>query len=54
MNLGLRIYTVVMPTAASCSKFNDDINSLQRYDITQNYRILHKVVQRLFQRNLKT
>jgi hypothetical protein len=29
------------------------LNSLQRYDIAQNYRILHRVVQRLFQDNLK-
>jgi hypothetical protein len=29
------------------------LNSLQRYDITQNYRILHRVVQRLSQHNLK-
>jgi hypothetical protein len=28
-------------------------NSLQRYDIAQNYRILHRVVQRLSQHNLK-
>jgi hypothetical protein len=32
-------------------KFNK-INSLQRYGIAQNYRILHKVVQRLPQHNL--
>jgi hypothetical protein len=29
------------------------LNSLQRYDIEQNYRILHRVVQRLSQHNLK-
>jgi hypothetical protein len=29
------------------------LNSLQRYDIAQNYRILHRVVQRLPQYNLK-
>jgi hypothetical protein len=29
------------------------LNSLQRYDIAQNYTILHRVVQRLSQRNLK-
>jgi hypothetical protein len=29
------------------------LNSLQRYDITQNYRILHRVVQRVSQHNLK-
>jgi hypothetical protein len=29
------------------------INSLQRYDIAQNHRILHRVVQRLSQHNLK-
>jgi hypothetical protein len=30
-----------------------EVNSLQRYDIAQNYRILHRVVQRLSQNNLK-
>jgi hypothetical protein len=29
------------------------LNSLQRYNIAQNYRILHRVVQRLSQHNLK-
>jgi hypothetical protein len=29
------------------------LNSLQRYDIAQYYRILHRVVQRLSQHNLK-
>jgi hypothetical protein len=29
------------------------LSSLQRYDIAQNYRILHRVVQRLSQHNLK-
>jgi hypothetical protein len=29
------------------------LNSLQRYDIAQNCRILHRVVQRLAQHNLK-
>jgi hypothetical protein len=29
------------------------LNSLQRYDIAQNCRILHRVVQRLSQHNLK-
>jgi hypothetical protein len=29
------------------------LNSLQRYDIKQNYRILHRMVQRLSQHNLK-
>jgi hypothetical protein len=29
------------------------LNSLKRYDIAQNYRILHRVVQRLSQHNLK-
>jgi hypothetical protein len=29
------------------------LNSLQRYDIEKNYRILHRVVQRLSQHNLK-
>jgi hypothetical protein len=29
------------------------LNSLQRYNFAQNYRILHRVVQRLSQHNLK-
>jgi hypothetical protein len=29
-----------------------ELNTLQRYDIVQNYRILHRVVQRLSQHNL--
>jgi hypothetical protein len=29
------------------------LNSLQRYEIVQNYRIIHRVVQRLSQHNLK-
>jgi hypothetical protein len=29
------------------------LNSLQRYDIAKKYRILHRVVQRLSQHNLK-
>jgi hypothetical protein len=29
------------------------LNSLQRYDIAQNYRLLHRMVQRLSQHNLK-
>jgi hypothetical protein len=31
----------------------DKLNSVQRYDTAQNYKILHKVVKRLFQRNLQ-
>jgi hypothetical protein len=30
-----------------------NLNSLQRYGIAQNYRILHRMVQRLSQHNLK-
>jgi hypothetical protein len=30
-----------------------EVKSLQSYDIAQNYRILHTVVQRLSQHNLK-
>jgi glutathione peroxidase-family protein len=44
----------VMPIENSCNKFNNNkINCLQRYDITENYKILHKVVQHLYQHNLK-
>jgi hypothetical protein len=51
--MGLQNYVVIMPIKNSCIKFNNKINSLQNHDIAQNYRILHKVVQRLFQHNLK-
>jgi hypothetical protein len=51
---GLRNYVVIIiPTENSCIKFNNNINNLQRYGIAQNYRILHKVVQRLSQHNLR-
>jgi hypothetical protein len=44
-----------MPIENNCIKFNNNkINSLQRCDFVQNYRILQKVVQRLFQHNRKT
>jgi hypothetical protein len=33
--------------------FMAELNSLQRYDIAQNYRILYRVVQLLSQYNLK-
>jgi hypothetical protein len=54
MKLGLRIYAVSMPIESSCMKFiNNMINSFKRCEISQNYRILHKVVQHLFQHNLE-
>jgi hypothetical protein len=54
MKLGLQNYAIIIPTDNSYSKFNNNmINSLQIYDIAQNYRILHKVVQRLSQHNPK-
>jgi hypothetical protein len=33
--------------------FNDMLKSLQRYNIEQNHRILHRVAQRLSKRKLK-
>jgi hypothetical protein len=53
MKLELQNYAVIS-IENSCAKFNNNkINSLQMYDIAQNYRIRHKVVQRLFEGNLK-
>jgi hypothetical protein len=47
MKLGLQNYAVIIPVGNSYIKFNNNkIKSLQTYDITQNYRILHKAVQR--------
>jgi hypothetical protein len=55
MKLGLQNYAVIVPIENSYIKFNNNkINSLQVYDIAQNYKILHKVVQRLSQHNLRT
>jgi hypothetical protein len=46
MKPGLQNYAVVIPK--QFIKFNNKkINSLQIYDAAQNYRLLHKVVQRL-------
>jgi hypothetical protein len=36
-----------------CIHLQQKLNSLQRYNTAQNYRILHRVVQRLSQHNLK-
>jgi hypothetical protein len=51
-NLGLENYIVIIPTENCYIKFNK-VNSLQIYDIAQNYSILHKVVQSLSEHNLK-
>jgi hypothetical protein len=51
-NLGLENYIVIIPTENSYIKFNK-VNSLQIYDIAQNYSILHKVVQSLSEHNLR-
>jgi hypothetical protein len=54
MKLGLQNYAVIMPIEQGCIKFNNDkLNSLQSHDIAQNYRVLHREVQRLSQHNLK-
>jgi hypothetical protein len=44
MKLAVQNYAVNIPTENSYIKFDKKIDSLQRYDIAQNYRILHKVV----------
>jgi hypothetical protein len=54
MKSGLQIYAVIIPIGSSCIKFNsNNISSLQRYDIAQNYGSLYEVVQCLSQHNLK-
>jgi hypothetical protein len=53
MKLGLQNYVFIMSIENSYMQFNNnEINSLQRYD-AQNYRILHKVVQRFSEPNFK-
>jgi hypothetical protein len=42
-----------MPIEKSYTKFNNKLSSLQNYDVAENYRILHKVIQRLSQHNPK-
>jgi hypothetical protein len=44
MKLGLQNYALI-PIENSCVKFNNKVNSLQRCNTAQHYRILHKVVQ---------
>jgi hypothetical protein len=54
MKLELQNYAVIIPSDNRCIKCNNNkINSLQIYDITQSYKILHKAVQRLSRHNLK-
>jgi hypothetical protein len=52
----MKLWASEMPLSCqlqkSYTKFNNKLNSLQMYDIAQNYRIIH-VVQRLSQHNLK-
>jgi prephenate dehydratase len=50
--MGLQNYAVI-PIENSYNKFNNKINCLQKYDITTNYKTLLKVVQHLYQYNLK-
>jgi hypothetical protein len=48
MKFGLENYAIIMPIQKSCIKFNNNmLDSLQRYEIAQNYRTLHRVVQHL-------
>jgi hypothetical protein len=51
MKLVLQNYAIIISIENSCIKFNNEINSLQRYDTAQNYRILHKMAQHLYQHN---
>jgi hypothetical protein len=54
MNLELRMYFVTILIEMSSIKCNNHkVNSLQRCVIAMNYIILHRVVQRLPQHNLK-
>jgi len=54
MKLGLWKHAVIMPMESSCVKFNNNkLHSLRRYNIAQSYIILHSVVQRLSEHNLK-
>jgi hypothetical protein len=40
---GVQNYAVIMPIENSCiERNNKKLTSLQRYEIAQNYRILHK------------
>jgi hypothetical protein len=51
---GLQNYAIIIPIEnISIRSSNKELNSLQGHDIAQNYRILHRVVQRLFKHNLK-
>jgi hypothetical protein len=52
MKLGFRNYTGIIPTENKIYHINNKVNSLQTFDIAQNYRILHKVGQCLSQHNL--
>jgi hypothetical protein len=45
MKLGLQNYAVIILPENSCIRFNNNnANNLQKYDIAQTYRVLHKVV----------
>jgi hypothetical protein len=49
MKQRLQKYASIIPMENSCIRLNSNrVNSLQMYDIAQNYRILHKVVLCLF------
>jgi hypothetical protein len=53
MKFGFQNYTVIIPINNSYIKFNNNkINSVQIYNIAQNYRILHKIVHPVSQRKL--
>jgi aminopeptidase-like protein len=52
---GIQNYDVIMPNEISCITFNNNsLNSSRRYVTAKHYSILHRVVERLSQHNLKT
>jgi hypothetical protein len=55
IKLGFKNYAIIMPIDIYCRpiKFDNKLNSMQRYDIPQYYRTLHREVQRLYKHNLK-
>jgi RNA-splicing ligase RtcB len=54
MKLKLQNYVVIMAIEKSYIKFNNNkMKCLQSYDTAQTQKIVHKVVQRLSEHNLK-
>jgi hypothetical protein len=54
MRMGLQNYVFIMPDEKGCIEFNNNkLNSLRRYGLVQNYRIVHRVVQHFSTHNPK-